>query len=157
MGYPWIKALHYLGLALLLGGPVFWHFIRPGDRPGPSSPRGWVLLAAGSLRSGAGGYLAAGRAGRDSWGELLPGDVFYFLIGSRYGLIVLGQSALAAVSALIAALRLRGVIGKGLLAATGLGVVYLVALASHAAADGPLGLLFDMLHLAGLAGCGGGW
>lgn len=156
MGYPWIKALHYLGLALLLGGPVFWHFIRPGDRPGPSSPRGWVLFAAGFMLFVGSGYLDAVRAARDLWGELLPGDTFYFLIESRYGLIVLGKSALAAVFALIAALRLRGVIGKGLLAATGLGVVYLVALASHAAADGRLGLLFDMLHLAGLAVWGGG-
>lgn len=158
MAYPWIKALHYLGLALLLGGPMFWHFIRQEDekRPGPSSPWGWVLLAAGLVLFVGTGYFDAVRAARDLWGELLPGDMRYFLTESRYGVIVLRKSALAALVALASLLRLPGRFGKAVLAALGLGVVYHVAATSHSAADGWLGLLFDMLHLVGLSVWGGG-
>ncbi len=87
MPYPWIKALHYVGLALLLGGPVFWHFIRKDvdKRPGPTSRVGWIVFGAGFVLFLASGYLDAVRALRDLWGELLPGDMKYFLTESRYG------------------------------------------------------------------------
>ena len=107
MPYPWIKAIHFIGLALLLGGPVFWHLIRKGDeeRPGPSSALGWGVFAAGFVLFLVSGYLDAVRAARDLWGELLPGDMYYFLTESRYGIIVTRKSILTVAFALLAVLR----------------------------------------------------
>lgn len=158
MPYPLIKALHYVGLALFLGGPSFWHFIRKsdGDRPGPSSVWGWVVFAAGLALFLVSGYLDAMRAARDLWGELLPGDMRYFMTESRYGVIVLRKSVLAALLATTTVLRPRGAAGKALIAALGLGVLYHLAVASHSAAEGWLGLLSDMLHLVGMSVWGGG-
>lgn len=158
MPYPWIKAVHFIGLALLLGGPVFWHFIDKSDRkrPGPASATGWLLFAVGLVLFLVSGYLDAVRAARDLWGELLPGDMRYFLTESRYGVIVARKSMLAVVFAVVAALRLPSRIGRGLVALLGLGVVYHVSVASHSAAEGVLGLLSDMAHVIGLAVWGGG-
>ena len=103
MPYPWIKAVHFIGLALLLGGPVFWQFIDNSDRkrPGPASTTGWLLFAVGLVLFLVSGYLDAVRAARDLWGELLPGDMRYFLTESRYGVIVARKSMLAVVFAVV--------------------------------------------------------
>lgn len=162
MPYPWIKAIHYIGLALLLGGPVFWHFIREGDadqRPGPRSAAGWVVFALGLVLFLVSGYLDAVRAARDLWGELLPGDMQYFLTQSRYGVIITRKSVLAvlfAALAVVAARRPRAPWMRAAVAALGLGVVYHVSAASHSAAEGFLGLFSDMMHVTGLAVWGGG-
>lgn len=158
MPYPWIKALHYVGLALLLGGPVFWHFIRKDvdERPGPTARWGWIVFGAGFVLFLVSGYLDAVRAARDLWGELLPGDMKYFLTESRYGVIVTRKSILAIAYAALAVLRPRGTWGRAGLAVLGLGVAYHIAIASHSAAEGLLGLVSDMAHVVGLAVWGGG-
>lgn len=158
MPYPWIKAIHFIGLALLLGGPVFWHLIRKGDeeRPGPSSALGWGVFAAGFVLFLVSGYLDAVRAARDLWGELLPGDMYYFLTESRYGIIVTRKSILTVAFALLAVLRPARPLGRAVLALLGFGVVYHVSIASHSAAEGFLGLVSDMAHVIGLAVWGGG-
>lgn len=159
MPYPLVKAAHFVGLALLLGGPVFSHIVwreRGEPRPAPLTKTGWTLFSLGLVLFLLTGYLDIVRAAGELWGELLPGDVVRFLFGSRYGNGVLAKSLLALLFAVATVLRPASAFGRVALIALGAGVIYYVSATSNLASTGIVGHLGDMVHVGALAVWGGG-
>lgn len=156
MAYPLLKAVHFIGLALLLGGPAFWYWIsgqqgRPG-RPGPLGRSVWVLgLVLFVLTA----LLDAVRAATDLWGPVNAQDVLEFLGTARFGRIVLIKSALAVAFFLAALVRPEAPWAKLLLLLVGGGVVAAVSVTGHAASGGWIGLAADAVHVAAVAAWGG--
>lgn len=159
MPYPVIKALHFLGLALLLGGPVFAHFIgrKPGSaRPLPFNAVQWSLFGLGLVLFLVSGYLDLVRAATALWGELYPGDIEEFLLNSRYGHVVMRKSALAVAYAVLAVRRPTSIWGRGLLVVLGAAVVYHISMAAHSASNGIVAFASDIIHVTALSVWGGG-
>lgn len=156
MTYPLLKAAHYIGLALFLGGPAFWYWVS-GDsgRPGRPGRGGLVLWAGGFLLFVASGFLDAARAAADLYGSVHWDDVAFFLANARYGRITLLKSVLAAAFLVFAAWWPSFRWGRLLLFVLGTGVVTLVSATGHAAASGWPGLLADAVHVAAMATWGG--
>lgn len=162
MPYPVIKAVHFVGLALLLGGPVFTYMVwpRPGrggvtSRPAPLNRAGWALFVVGFVLFLFSGYLDLVRAATALWGELYPGDLTEFLLQSRYGQVVLRKSLLALVLVLIVFLRPASALGQLLLVAGGAAIVYHISSAAHSASNGILAFASDIVHVTSLAVWGG--
>lgn len=159
MPYPVIKAVHFIGLALLLGGPVFAHIIwreRGAARPAPMSRAGWALFGLGLVLFLVSGYLDLVRAATALWGELYPGDVTEFLLQSRYGHVVLRKSALALTFASVVVMRPASVVGRGALVVLGGAIIYHISSAAHSASNGTLAFIADLVHVAALSVWGGG-
>jgi len=147
LAYPLLKALHFIGLALLVGGPAFWYWIS-GHRGRPGTP-GWAgraAWAAGLLVFVGTGLLDAARAAKDLWGPVNAADVVEFLQTARFGRVVLVRSALAAAFFTVALLGPARALGKGLLLLLGAGVIVSVSVTGHAASGGGLGLLADAVR-----------
>lgn len=159
MPYPIIKALHFLGLALLLGGPVFAHFVgreRDREAPVPLNNVQWAMLGVGLLLFLWSGYLDLIRAATALWGELFPGDLQEFLFESRYGHVVLRKTGLALAFAAVAALRPASVWLRGLLAVLGGVLVFHISMTAHSASNGFLAYASDLIHVTALSVWGGG-
>lgn len=167
MPYPLIKALHFIGLALLLGGPVFTYVVWP--RLKVASPRrdvarrgharlegaGRVLLGVGLVLFLVSGYLDLVRAATALWGELYPGDLSEFLLESRYGQVVLRKSILALVYAVLAVLSPTSLIGRLSILGVGGAIIYHISGAAHSASNGILAFTSDLIHVTALSVWGG--
>lgn len=159
MPYPVIKAMHFLGLALLLGGPVFTQFIAKepsAHRPAPFNRVQWSLFGLGLVLFLGSGYLDLVRAATALWGELYPGDMQEFLFSSRYGQVVLRKSALALAWTAVAVTRPVSTWGRGLLIAIGAGIIYHISTAAHSASNGLIAYASDLVHVTALSVWGGG-
>ena len=156
MAFPSLKAVHFIGLALLLGGPAFWYWISgQRGRPGAPGALGWTAWALGLSAFVATGVLDAARAAADLWGPVTAADVAEFLINARFGRNVLIRSALAVVFCAVAWRRPTTRPAKLVLIVLAGGVIVSVSLTGHAASSGWLGLLADVVHVAAVAAWGG--
>lgn len=165
MLFAWIKATHYIGLALLLGGPAFWHLAwLPSRRAGAGPGRSDALfrrvtraaMLAGLLLTVLSGLLDIMRAAAELFGSLIWEDFAAFATGSPMGRVILARLALAAVF-FLAAVRLseRRLAWLAPLA-SGTGVLVLVSVLSHQAAkESVIPLVADVIHLLATSMWGG--
>ncbi|HEY8495767.1 MAG TPA: FixH family protein [Limnochordales bacterium] len=156
MTFPLLKASHYIGLALLLGGPAFWYWITAErGRPGSPGRAGLPLWLAGFALFVTTGLLDAVRAAAELYGSASLEDVLFFLANARYGRIIVLKSALAVVFFLLALPRPASRWSRLLVLLVGAGVVCAVSATGHAAASGWFGFLADAIHVAAMAAWGG--
>jgi len=161
-----LKAVHYLALCLVLGGPFFWICIwRVLDIPEarPLTPHVWQRVRFGTLLgalcfvvSGYGDLLRAARQVID------PMDLevlWQFLVGTRYGHMTLLKSLLIPIVLVSFSLLSTSYqrLARVCMALGGVALLTTLSLASHAAAKpGIVPVLSDTLHLVGVVIWGGG-
>lgn len=168
MLYATLKAIHYIALALLAGGPVSWLLVWPdGTRPGAApSPvvdslqrRIRLGMTAGALLLALSGLLDTLRSASQVVDLADLELVGLFVSRSRYGQMNLLKAFLAAalVVAFTRAAR-RGRVAAALAAGIpGVGILLAISLTSHAAArPGLLPVVADVIHLLAAALWGGG-
>lgn len=156
MTFPLLKAGHYIGLALLLGGPAFWHWITAErGRPGSPGRAGLAVWLTGLALFVTTGLLDAVRAASELYASASVGDVLFLLVNARYGRIIVLKLALAVVFSLLALPRPVSLWSKLLLLLAGAGVVCAVSATGHASASGWAGFLADVIHVAAMATWGG--
>jgi len=156
VAFSLLKAVHFTGLALLLGGPAFWYWISgqgglPGV-PGRASRAAWSLGLVLFVLSA---WLDAARAASELWGPVTAADVWEFLLAARFGRVVLLRSALSLGFFAVAWGRPVSAAGKAALVVLAGGVIVSVSLTGHAAGSGWPGLLADAVHVAAVASWGG--
>lgn len=156
MAYSLLKATHFIGLALVVGGPVFWHLVSSqGGRPGRPGRAGTALWTVGLSLFLAAAVLDGARAAADLYGSVSAEDVWIFLRTTRFGRIVLVKCALALAYVAVAAASGRSRAGRLFLVLLGGGLIGAASATGHAAAGGWTGLVVDFVHVAAMAGWGG--
>lgn len=172
MTFPWIKALHYIGLAALLGGPAFWYLVwRPAlfkvQSEGAGLSRSDAVFAAttrGVMTAGLVLFLATGildimRAAREVFGLLYWEDFVFFATYSTIGQVILARLAVGLVF-FLTGLRLstrRTTVSWIAPLAAGLGAIVLISVVSHQAGKETVTpLVADVIHLAATSIWGGG-
>lgn len=164
--YAALKALQFLTLCLMLGGPLFWWGIWGAIFTNPQEPVSalflrrikWLMLLSGSLfilGSLADGVRAASQVVEIGvWSE-----VGFFFVASRYGQMALLKALLTPICLGSFIWAARGVAGTGklLTGLSGFGIILAMSFASHAAArPGWTAVIVDILHLCGVVIWGGG-
>lgn len=163
----WIwKALHLIGIAVLVGGPLFWSLIwRPAASGGAVSERvdGMALrrlrlgLVAGFVLFCGAGAADLARVMLGLFGAIEPDLTWRFATTSQYGRLTLWKTA-AALAFLLLSWRPPQRLGlqSALIFAASLLMMGLVSLSSHAAAlPGPAPYLTDFVHLIAALGWAG--
>lgn len=161
-----LKAVHFVALCLLLGGPVFWLVLwRVLDTPevGQLTSRVWqrvrLWTLLGALCFVLSGYADMLRAASQVIDPMDLEMLWQFLVNTRYGHMTLLKSLLT--PALLMSFLLLPVSAPRLAhscsALCGLGLLMTLSLASHAAArPGIVPVVSDTLHLVGAVIWGGG-
>lgn len=160
-----LKAIHFVALCLLLGGPVFWLWLwRVLDTPDMSqiTTRVWHRVRWGTLL-GALGFVLSGYADmlRAASQVSDPTDyavLWQFLVGTRYGHMTLLKSLLTPAFLmsffLLSASAQR--LAQVCTALCGLALLTTLSLTSHAAAKpGAVPVVSDIVHLVAVALWGG--
>ncbi|MBO8142049.1 MAG: CopD family protein [Firmicutes bacterium] len=158
---PLLNAAQMVGLALLVGEPVYRWVVAgsAADRPLAPGPGpkvrlaaiGFVLLTVGALGDGV-------RAAAAVWGRVDLAHLAAFFVESRYGRIIVIQLALAAAFGFLSAFvstRRRSTAARFLLPALGTGMVLGVSGASHAGSAGAAMTVIHLVHVGSVAVWGG--
>lgn len=154
-----LKAVHFVALCLLVGGPVFWAVLwRLPDSPevAPLTGRVWQRVRLGT-RLGALGFVLSGyadllRAASQVIDPVHLDDLWQFLVHTRYGHMTLLKSALTPLFLLsfVVLPRHSPRLAHVCVALCGLGLLSTLSLTSHAAArPGIVPVLVDTIHLVG--------
>lgn len=170
MAFPLIKALHYIGLAALLGGPAFWYLVwrparfaaqedalTPADATFRLTTRG--TMVAGFILFTMSGILDLMRAASELFGFLYWEDFVAFATISPMGQVILSRIGIALLF-LLTGLRLstrRRTLSWVAPLVAGLGVSVLVSVLSHQAGKETIApLIADIIHLVATGLWGGG-
>lgn len=161
----YLKAIHFIALCLLLGGPVFWLWLwRVLDTPDmlPLTTRVWQRVRCGTLL-GALGFVLSGYAdmlrAASQVSDLTDYAVLWqFLVGTRYGHMTLLKSLLT--PAFLMSFFLLSTSAQRLAqvctALCGLALLTTLSLVSHTAAKpGVVPVVSDIVHLVAAAVWGG--
>jgi len=160
-----LKAVHFVALCLLLGGPVFWLSIwRALDTPEVTqfTPRVRQRTRSGTLLGALcfvlSGYASLLRAASHVIDPMDLEVLWQFLVGTRYGHMTLLKSLLT--PAFLMSFFLLPVYAQRLAhvctALCGLGLLMTLSLASHTAAKpGIVPVVSATLHLVGVVVWGG--
>jgi putative copper export protein len=161
-----LKAVHYVSLLLLGGGPVFWLALwRPiyGNSDDPVSTRVAVRVRLGVMLGGIlfvlSGLAEGIRAASQVVDPTLLEELWVFLSVSRYGQMSLLKATLTPVfvGMFFLAYRRASKLAMVCTVAIGLGVLCSISLTSHAAArPDTIPLVSDIVHLLAVVVWGGG-
>jgi putative copper export protein/mono/diheme cytochrome c family protein len=166
--FAFLKAVHYISLLLLCGGPVFWLTVwQPiyGDRADAAAVSARFALRVrlgvilGAILFVISGFAEATRAASQVVDPTVFEELWFFLTASRYGQMSLVKALITAVfaGAFLLTYRRDAAMAVTFSGVLGLGLLCSISLTSHAAArPGVFPLLSDIVHLLAVVMWGGG-
>jgi len=166
--FAFLKAVHYISLLLLCGGPVFWLAVwRPiyGDRADAVAVstrfalRVRLGVVLGAILFVISGCAEAVRAASQVVDPTVFEELWLFLTASRYGQMSLYKALITPVfvGGFLLAYRRAAIMAVAFSSVIGLALLCSISLTSHAAArPGVFPLLSDSVHLLAVVMWGGG-